>query len=60
MAYIRKTIDEWHIYTNYGNGWEHELTEMSRKEAMEQMKVYWKNAGHVLIGMKCHKRRVKK
>lgn len=34
MAYVRKTRDAFYLYVNYGygQGWEHEITEYSRKE----------------------------
>lgn len=44
MAYTRKTRDEWHILANYGQGWEHELTEGTWKDAKAQLKCYRENA----------------
>jgi hypothetical protein len=43
MAYQRKTKTLWFVYVNYGNGWEHELTEDTWKEAREQLKTYRAN-----------------
>lgn len=56
MAYKRKTRDEWVLLSNYGYGWDEELTEDTYKEAMEQLKTYRANTNgmHKII-----KRRVK-
>ena len=43
MAYIRKTVDEYRLYVDYGDGWEHETTEESRKEIRARMKEYGVN-----------------
>lgn len=43
MPYQRKTRDVWHILVNYGHGWEHETTEMSWREAREQLRTYRAN-----------------
>jgi len=39
----RKTRDEYQLLVNYGHGWEHEISENTRKEAMAQKKVYRDN-----------------
>lgn len=39
----RTTADVWYFYTNYGQGWEHECTEMSRKDAIAQQRSYAEN-----------------
>lgn len=44
MSYIRKTIDRWDIETNYGYGWETEVSEYTYKEAKETAKCYRENA----------------
>ena len=41
--YKRKTRDRWDIETNYGNGWEIECSEYTRKEAHIQYKCYLEN-----------------
>lgn len=41
--YIRKTIDEYEIQGNYGQGWECVTTEETRKAAREQLKCYNEN-----------------
>lgn len=43
MAYKRKTRDEWQMWSNYGYGWEHELSEDSWREMREQLKCYRTN-----------------
>jgi len=45
MPYVRKTRTIWRIFVNYGagEGWEHECTELSWKEAREQLKTYREN-----------------
>jgi hypothetical protein len=44
MAYIRKTQDEYQLLANYGQGWEVETTEETRKEIKERLKEYRDNA----------------
>lgn len=34
---------EWHLLVNYGQGWEHEVTEDTRKEAIQRQKEYREN-----------------
>ncbi len=43
MAYKRKTKDTWQIHVNYGLGFEHELTETTRKEAIARRREYVEN-----------------
>lgn len=45
-AYVRKTVDVWHVLVDYGQGWEHECSEASRKEAREQVKTYRANQNY--------------
>ena len=40
MTYIRKTVDEYEVQGNYGQGWECVTTEETRKAAREQLKCY--------------------
>lgn len=42
-AYTRKTRDEYQLHVNYGQGWEHEISEDTRKEAQERKKEYREN-----------------
>lgn len=58
MAYIRKTIDEYQLLANYGQGWEHETTETSYKEIKERLTEYRTNAPE--FSYKYKKVRVKK
>jgi hypothetical protein len=39
----RKTRDEWQLWINYGQGWEHEISEESFREARERRKEYSEN-----------------
>ena len=41
--YTRKTKDIYILMSNYGYGWEEELTENTYKEAKEQLKTYREN-----------------
>lgn len=41
--YTRKTRDEWQLHVNYGQGWEHELSEDTRKEARVRRYEYAEN-----------------
>lgn len=43
MAYQRKTKDVWEFWVDYGQGWEHETTEASRKDAVAQRRCYRDN-----------------
>lgn len=43
MAYVRKTSDEYRLWINYGQGWEYEVNETSRKEIRERRKEYREN-----------------
>jgi hypothetical protein len=42
-TYTRKTRDVYHFLVNYGQGWEHETTEDSLREAREQRQCYREN-----------------
>lgn len=43
MDYVRKTRDRWDIETNWGYGWETEISEYTLKEAKEQYRCYIEN-----------------
>jgi hypothetical protein len=45
MAYTRKTRDVWRFYVNYGHGWEHEHTDLTRAEKDVNKKAYAKDCG---------------
>lgn len=58
MPYIRKTIDRWDIETNYGYGWETEVSEYTYKEAKETAKCYRENATPCVRIVKRRERKV--
>ena len=58
MSYTRKTKDEYIIMTNYGYGWEEEVTEETYLAAKQTKREYLENACS-LIDIKIVKRRVK-
>ena len=53
----RKTRDEWQLHANYGQGFEHEISEDSWKEMRDRLKEYRENAPEYQY--KAVKRRVK-
>lgn len=55
--YKRKTVDEYHIETDYGYGWEVECIEETMKEAKQRKREYIENA-RGLIDIRIRKRRV--
>ena len=56
--YIRKTRDEYEVWTNYGYGWEVEVTESTLEEAKKCKRDYIENA-RGLIDIRIKKHRVK-
>lgn len=42
-AYVRKTVDVWRVYVNYGQGWEHEHTDTSREDMKVNRRAYREN-----------------
>ena len=44
MSYQRKTQDEWQLWSNYGYGWEHEISEDSWSEMKARLREYRENA----------------
>jgi hypothetical protein len=56
MAYIRKTVDEYRIMTNYGYGWEVENTEDKYTDAKRSLREYRENTN---AQVKLKKKRVK-
>lgn len=46
--YQRKTIDVWKFYINYGSGWEHETTELTRETMKINRKAYLENCKYPL------------
>lgn len=43
MSYTRKTRDEWRLHIHYGQGWEHETSEDTYRDARAQAKTYREN-----------------
>ena len=43
MGYKRKTSDEYRLHVNYGQGWEHEVSETTRQEIRQRRKEYAAN-----------------
>lgn len=43
MPYVRKTVDEYRLHVNYGQGWEHEVTEPTWKDMRERLLEYRDN-----------------
>lgn len=58
MTYERKTRDEYRLFVNYGQGWEHEISEDSLKDIRERAKEYNENCPEYPIRWSTH--RVKK
>lgn len=56
--YIRKTVDIYILFSNYGYGWDEELTEYTYKEAKEQLLTYRQNCQHAQY--RILKKRIKK
>ncbi len=55
--YKRKTVDEYELQGDYGNGWEYILTEETMSAAKKRKKEYAENEG---IALRIVKKRVKK
>lgn len=47
--YERKTIDVWKIFVNYGQGWEHEHTELTKKDLWRALREYRENVPGIRI-----------
>lgn len=50
--YKRKTHDEWQLLSNYGNGWEVELVEFTREDALQTLKEYKDNCPNAQYKLK--------
>lgn len=46
--YVRKTVDVWRFYVNYGKGWEYETTEETRAAMVENRRLYRENCPYPL------------
>lgn len=58
MAYVRKTQDVWHVLINYGQGWEHELTEDSFRAARDQRRTYNENVPEYPVKIRKRRERI--
>lgn len=54
--YQRKTRDRWDLVTNYGYGWEVEVSEYTAREIKQRMHEYVANA-RGLVGIRIEKHR---
>jgi hypothetical protein len=52
MAYTRKTRDEWQLWINYGQGWEHETSESSWSDYVKQRDCYRANCPQYPVKLK--------
>ena len=52
MAYVRKTKDEYQLISNYGYGWEVELTEETLKEIKQRRYEYVTNCPYGVFRIK--------
>lgn len=43
MPYVRKTVDVYRLFVNYGQGWEHEVTEFTHSAIRERVREYREN-----------------
>lgn len=48
-----KFLYVWKLYVHYGQGWEHELTELSRSEIVQRAKEYRENCPQYPIKISC-------
>lgn len=60
MAYQRKTRDVWHLWVNYGQGYELELTEETREGAKQRLKEYKENCPQYPCYISKHRERIEK
>ena len=57
--YVRKTHDEWDLWTNYGYGWEIECSYDKHEDAMRDLKEYRLHMAHYGGSVRLKKRRVR-
>jgi hypothetical protein len=48
MSYTRKTKTCWRFFVNYGQGWEHEVTEYTVPEMKDNRQAYFENCKYPL------------
>jgi hypothetical protein len=58
MSYKRKTRDEWQLHVNYGQGWEHEISEDSFREARDRRREYRENCPEYPVRLLCKRVRI--
>ena len=57
--YNRKTRDRWDIETNRGYGWDCEISEYTKKEALQTLKEYRDNSdGRYATRLKKHREKI--
>lgn len=59
MPYKRKTRDTWELWINYGQGWEHELTEYSFKEIRDRRREYRENCPQYPTRIRMRREKIK-
>jgi hypothetical protein len=57
MTNRRKTRDEWQLHINYGQGWEHEISEDTWPEMRQRLREYRENVPQYPV--KAIKRRIR-
>lgn len=57
--YKRKTIDRWDVMTNYGYGWECEVSEYTLQEAKRRLKEYRENT-NAEVKLEKHREKITK
>jgi hypothetical protein len=58
MAYTRKTRDTWELHVNYGSGYEHEVTEYSRKEIRARVREYRENCPEYALKVRTKREKI--
>ncbi len=53
MPYQRTTEDEFQIHVNYGQGWEYEIAEATRKAGLAQLRLYRENCPEYPVRLVC-------
>jgi hypothetical protein len=58
MPRPRKTSDTWQLWINYGQGWEHEITEDTRREAKTRLREYRENCPQYPVRLRYRRERI--
>lgn len=56
--YQRKTRDTWQLWVNYGQGWEHECTEFTLRDALARKDEYRANCPQYPVKVRCKRERL--